>query len=140
MQVAITGPIEGTDRERVRIFLRSEGYAQPVPADNQVFAAWMDSEVVGAVRLAAEQGVTVLRGMRVRSDLRRRGIGRKLLSHVDQVLGSTTCYCLPYAWLTTFYGGMGFTVIDGQEAPAFLVDRHSRYTERGLNVVIMVRR
>jgi GNAT superfamily N-acetyltransferase len=83
--------------------------------------------------------VTVLRGMRVHRDLRRSGIGRQLLDHLDQVLGNTTCYCIPFAWLTGFYGAIGFVQIETPAAPAFLSERYAVYVEQGLNMIIMRR-
>jgi len=140
MDIAVTGPVQDTDRERVIAFLRDEGYSQPIQAADEIFAAWADSEVVGAARLAVEEGVTVLRGMRVRANLRHRGIGRQLLRRLDEVLGTTTCYCIPYGWLTEFYGGIGFKLVNTNQVPPFLAERHARYTQVGLDVVLMVRR
>ena len=93
-------------RWRARIESASSGSYSPKGTLN-LFKSPMRSSrhgwtphVIGAVRLAAEHGVTVLRGMRVRSDLRRRGIGGQLLGRLDEALGPATCYCIPYAWLT----------------------------------------
>ena len=140
MEVLTTGPVIGPDRESTVAFLRAEGYSQPIQPADEVFAAWSGSEVVGAVRLAAEDGVIVLRGMRVREDLRRRGIGRQLLSRLDTAIGKTACWCIPYGWLTDFYATIGFAIADAGDAPAFLAERHRRYFQQGLNVAIMVRR
>jgi N-acetylglutamate synthase-like GNAT family acetyltransferase len=140
MEVLTAGPVVGPDREMVLAFLRTEGYSQPIQAVDECFAAWLGAEVVGAARLAAEDGVTVLRGMRVREDLRHRGIGRQLLGRLDDAIGKTTCWCVPYGWLTDFYATIGFRVVDVGNAPAFLAERHRQYAQQGLNVVIMVRR
>jgi hypothetical protein len=81
--VVIAGPGEGAARERVVTFLRAEGYAESIQANDRVFA-WLGAEPVGAVRLAVEQSETVLRGMRIRRDLQRRGIGRQLISRLAE--------------------------------------------------------
>ena len=60
--MVITGPVVGTDRAAVISFLRAEGYAQTIQVADGIYAAWSASDVVGAVRLAPEHGVTVLRG------------------------------------------------------------------------------
>ncbi len=140
MEVLTAGPVIGPAREMVVAFLRAEGYSQPIQPVDEFFAAWAGSEVVGAVRLAAENGVIVLRGMRVRDDLRHRGIGRQLLGRLDDAIGKTTCWCIPYGWLTDFYATIGFKVVAVGDAPAFLAERHMGYVQQGLNVVIMVRR
>lgn len=140
MEVLTAGPVTGPDRETALGFLRTAGYAQPIQPADEVFAAWAGAEVVGAVRLAVENGVIVLRGMRVREDLRHRGIGRKLLGRLDDAMGKATCWCIPYGWLTDFYATIGFKVVDVGDAPAFLAERHMRYVQQGMNVVIMVRR
>jgi N-acetylglutamate synthase-like GNAT family acetyltransferase len=46
---------------------------------DRFFISEMDGELVGGVRLALEEGALVLRGMRVRADMQRRGIGTRLL-------------------------------------------------------------
>jgi GNAT superfamily N-acetyltransferase len=140
MKVLTAGPVIGPDRDVVLAFLGTEGYSRPIQPADEIFAAWAGAEVVAAVRLAAEGDVLVLRGMRVREDLRRRGVGRQLLSRLDGAIGQRTCWCIPYGWLTDFYASIGFEVADVGDAPAFLAERHTRYVQQGLNVVIMVRR
>ena len=140
MQVVITGPLVGTDRAAVISFLRAEGYAQSIHVADCIYAAWSGSEVVGAVRLAPEHGVTVLRGMRVRSDLRRKCIGSSLLNRLAEVLGEQNCYCIPYSWLVGFYGQIGFEVARPNQVPAFLAERYADYVQRGLDVAVMVRK
>jgi GNAT superfamily N-acetyltransferase len=137
--VAIRGPALGAERDRVLTFLRSEGYATPIQESDQMFAAWVDDEVAGAVRLAIEEGTLVLRGMRVRSDLQRRGIGRQLLRRLDAEIGTRRCYCIPYAWLTGFYGTIGFTTMAPADAPVFLADRLVTYRQRGIDALVMMR-
>ena len=135
----ISGPILGAERDLVVTFLRDEGYKETIQAADLIFAAWNGIEVLGAVRLAEENGVTVLRGMRVRHDLRRQGIGTQLLHKLAESIGLQTCYCIPYGWLLGFYGRIGFERISPDQTPDFLKDRLANYRERGLNVDVMAR-
>ena len=139
MEVSITAPVAEANRIDVVTFLRAEGYTQHIQAADEIVAGWIGSEVVGAVRLATEQGVTVLRGMRVRHDMQRQGIGLRLLEALAAMLGRRNCYCIPYSWLLGFYGRIGFEEARPDQVPAFLAERHARYTERGLSVSLMVR-
>ncbi|MFN2273599.1 MAG: GNAT family N-acetyltransferase [Anaerolineales bacterium] len=82
----------------------------------------------------------VLRGMQVRQDCQRRGIGSTLLRYAASVLGEHHCYCIPYSYLERFYEGVGFVRIDPLEAPAFLRERWSTYMGKlGLDVILMRR-
>jgi len=95
-------------------FLRGEGYQQPIGD--------------------ADRRALVLRGMRVRADVRRRGIGTHLLAEVAATIGSQTCYCIPYRWLISFYAQAGFLQVRPEEVPAFLARRHEKYMGDGLDV------
>ena len=90
-----------------------------------------DGELVGIVRLVAEENVVVLRGMQVHSRFQRQGIGKRLLATVAQELDGRSCFCIPYAHLVGFYGGIGFHVIETAKAPTFLRLRLERYQNRG---------
>src|ERR1051326_3107574 len=87
---------------------------------DRFFISEMDGELVGVVRLALEEGALVLRGMRVRADMQRRGIGTRLLADVVAALGSQKCYCIPYRWLISFYAQAGFVEVARDEVPPFL--------------------
>jgi predicted N-acetyltransferase YhbS len=131
--------VANAERDRAVEFLRQEGYAQAIQDEDRVFAAIRGPEVVAAVRLASEHGVTVLRGMRVRRDLQRQGVGRALVRHLVGALGTDACYCIAYRWLVTFYGAVGFQEVTPSEAPSFLAARHARYMQDGSAVVVMRR-
>ena len=135
----VSGPLKGAERNLALGFLRDEGYKEAIQSDDEVYAAWIQTEVVGVVRLALEHGVIVLRGMRVKHDLRSQGIGTLLLHKLAATLGSQTCYCIPYAWLLEFYGRIGFEKIPVDCAPRFLAQRIADYDKRGLNVELMIR-
>jgi N-acetylglutamate synthase-like GNAT family acetyltransferase len=99
----------------------------------------VDGGIVGVVRLALEEGALVLRGMRLRADMRRRRIGTQLLDGVVAALGSQKCYCIPYRWLISFYAQGGFVMVRPDEVPPFLLHRYEKYLRDGLNVVMMCR-
>jgi len=139
MDTLITGPVLGADRDRAVAFLATYGISQSIQPGDHIFVALAGTEVVGAVRLAVESGVLVLRGMRVRADVQRRGIGTRLLGRLDDAVGDMTCWCIPYGWLTTFYGQIGFRLAAIDEAPDFLAERCRQYREHGLDVTVMVR-
>lgn len=127
------------DRERVVAFLRGESYPHVIDEQDRHFIAERDRQVIAAVRLSRAESALVLRGMRVRKDCQRQGIGRRLLALVAAEAGGETCYCLPYSWLVSFYGEVGFRRISADEAPAFLVARHARYVASGQDVIVMRR-
>jgi N-acetylglutamate synthase-like GNAT family acetyltransferase len=125
------------EREDVARFLIETGYGGGVLPSDRLVAAEQDGRVVGAFRLAREEGVLVLRGMRVREDLRGAGIGRRLLGALAGL--EEVCYCVPHAYLEEFYGGAGFARPPDAETPDFLRERAQRYHEQGLDVIVMRR-
>lgn len=96
------------------------------PADHLLLAE-DDSRLVGLLRLAPEEGVTVLRGMQVVLPYQRQGIGTRLLDAADAAIGPGVCYCIPYRHLTSFYGRIGFEEVEPARAPGFLAARLARY-------------
>jgi N-acetylglutamate synthase-like GNAT family acetyltransferase len=112
-------------------------YAGGILPSDQVVVALSDGCLVGACRLAREHDVLVLRGMRVRAPLRRRGIGARLLDALKDV--EETCYCVPLTSLEGFYGAAGFVRVEAGETPSFLRERASQYRARGFNVLVMRR-
>ena len=71
-------PIATDEREAVIAFLRGEGYTHSIGMSDRFFVSELDGEIVGAVRLSQDDGVLILRGMRVRNDVQRHGIGTHL--------------------------------------------------------------
>jgi GNAT superfamily N-acetyltransferase len=115
------------------------GYGGGVQPDDVVYLAEIDGELVGIVRRTREHEVTMLRGMQVAPEWRRRGIGRQLLRTLVADLGTDECLCVPYAHLTGFYGAAGFVEIPEENAPPFLRYRIAGYRTRGLSVLVMRR-
>ncbi len=119
------------DISRVVNFYAERRYGGEIRPEDAVLLAERDGELVGVVRLAAEEGVVVLRGMQVDPKFQRQGIGETLLATVAQELDGKGCFCIPYAHLVGFYGGIGFHVIEPAKAPTFLRLRLERYQNRG---------
>ena len=139
MPVVTSGPVDGAVRDRAVDFLETFGISKSIQAADQIYVAQIGSEVVGVVRLATESGVLVLRGMRVRADVQRRGVGSQLLDRLNDGIGDEACWCIPYGWLTGFYGRIGFRLAAVGDAPRFLAERHQGYIQNGMDVVVMVR-
>jgi len=125
--------------DAVNAFYRQVGYGGAAVPGDDVHVATDDGLVVAAVRLCREETVLVLRGMYVAADRRGRGIGGRMLRHLDSIIGARECWCLPFGHLVRFYGGIGFRVRPAESAPAFLRDRLRRYVEAGRDVTIMMR-
>jgi pimeloyl-ACP methyl ester carboxylesterase/N-acetylglutamate synthase-like GNAT family acetyltransferase len=129
-------PSEG---ERVRAFYQAAGYAGSIGPDDRVLVAVREGEILGAVRLCREQGVQVLRTMRVRPDAQRRGLGRTMLRRFVTLLAEPECYCLPYAHLEAFYGEIGFERVAPAALPPHLAERLAGYQRDRPHVIAMRR-
>lgn len=116
-----------SDLQRIRAFYRTAGYAGTVQPDDEILLVEENHDVIGVVRLARENGVTVLRGMRVVPSHQRVGLGTRLLEAVSAALEDRPCYCIAYAHLLGFYARIGFREVDSANAPAFLVARLEDY-------------
>jgi N-acetylglutamate synthase-like GNAT family acetyltransferase len=119
------------DISRALNFYAERRYSGGIRPEDAVLLAERDGELVGVVRLAAEEGVVVLRGMQIHPKFQRQGIGGRLLATVAQELDGRVCFCIPYAHLVGFYGGIGFHVIEPAKAPTILRLRLERYQNRG---------
>jgi GNAT superfamily N-acetyltransferase len=119
------------DISRAGNFYAEGGYGGGIRPEDSVLLAEHGGELVGIVRLTAEEGVVVLRGMQVDPRFQRHGIGKRLLATVAQELDGRGCFCIPYAHLVGFYSGIGFRPIEPAKAPTFLRLRLKRYQDRG---------
>jgi len=119
------------DISRAANFYAERRYGGGIPREDSVLLAEHDGELVVIVRLTEEEGVVVLRGMQVHPKFQRQGIGKRLLATVAQELDGRDCFCIPYAHLVGFYGGIGFHVMEPAKAPTFLQRRLEKYRDRG---------
>ena len=69
--------------------------------------------------------------MQVHPRFQRQGIGKGLLAAVAQARDGKGCFCIRYAHLVGFYGGIGFHVMEPAKAPTFLLLRLELYRDRG---------
>jgi GNAT superfamily N-acetyltransferase len=115
-----------TELKRVKTFYREIAYYGGLKAADTVIVAESDGELVGAVRLCEKEGVLVLRGMRVRENFQRQGVGTQILITVDKFVGDRRCYCIAHRYLRSFYGQIGFDEIQLKAAP-FLQRRVAIY-------------
>jgi len=84
----------------------------------------------------------MLRGMLIRADQRRSGIGKILLLEFSAFLEKEkirNVFCLPYHYLENFYQGAGFRRPEPLAVPDFLQTRMSEYNQKGYGVICMVR-
>lgn len=129
------------DRERLREFYVACGNSGTMGAADRVLLAEIDGLIAGAVRLCLEEGLQVLRTMRVRPDVQRRGIGAAMLRRFVTMLADADCFCLPYAHLVSFYGEIGFAPVEPEALPPHLAARLATYRrERPEVSVIAMRR
>ena len=139
MTTILSRSIVADELEAVIAFLRSEGYTHSIGKRDRFFVSELAGEIVGAVRLSPEEDVLILRGMRVRNDVQRHGIGTHLLRRVALAVQSDACYCIPYRWLIAFYARAGFREVTAEEVLALIANRHMKYVKDGLDVVMICR-
>src|SRR5437870_1821923 len=91
------------DISRALNFYAERRYRGGFRPEDAVLLAERGGELVGIVRLAAEVGVVVLRGIQVHLRFQRQGVGKRLLATVAQELDGRACFCIPYAHLVGLY-------------------------------------
>ena len=135
-QIRITRPDE---HGRVLSVYAAAGYRRTIDRADTVWLAESTDEVVGIVRVSAEQGTLVLRGMRIAEHARRQRLGTRMLEAIAEWLGDRECYCVPYPHLVEFYGQIGFAVVEPVDAPTFLAERVDEYRRSGQEAILMRR-
>ena len=128
------------ERDAVVAFYARWSYTGTIAPGDLIFVARAAGELIGVVRLASEEGVQVLRGMRVDVPWQRKGIGRRLLALTSEAIGSQACYCIAYRHLERFYGAIDFRPIKPAAAPAFLAARYDQYQHRDPEDYILLAR
>jgi N-acetylglutamate synthase-like GNAT family acetyltransferase len=125
---------------RIAAFYQVNEYKPTIRPTDVIVVAENDGELCGVVRLCEENNTLILRGMRVYEGMQGQGIGTQLLKTTELLIGGRACFCIPHRYLQSFYGRIGFVVIDEGEAPSFLQERCAEYRrEYGLDVIIMRR-
>jgi len=128
--------IEKTEYLKVRKLYEACNYNGGLQDDDLVVIA-EDGELIGAVRICPEHGVKILRGMQIDSACRGEGTGTLMLKFLLENFDMNDCYCIPYKHLKTFYRQIGFEEISPAEAPGFLAERLKKYSDHGLDVMLM---
>lgn len=136
MQIKV---MEAEDLSQVEAFYDVMKYSGSIRATDLVLVANDGQELIGAARLCEEEEELVLRGMYIREDYRRSGLGTEMLHGLEQLLGSRRCWCVAFSHLKGFYSQVDFQPADLVEAPRFLRDRLERYRREGMNVRLLVR-
>jgi RimJ/RimL family protein N-acetyltransferase len=115
----------------IKSFYHLCGYTGPVDDNDDMVIAFDNQEIMGVMRLVFERGVFVLRGMNIREDYQRRGIGTQMLAEFDKLITNKNAeiiYCLCGAHLESYYGQLQFKKVDQlNSVPQFLVDRMLGY-------------
>ena len=123
--------------DNLATFYRTTDYGGSVAPEDRVIYATEEERIIAAGRLSEEEGVFVLRGMRVLKEYRGRGVGSAILDFLVSEGGGRDCYCIPYSYLRDFYAAKGFDEIRPSDAPKFLCDRIKNYRARTLDVILM---
>jgi GNAT superfamily N-acetyltransferase len=127
------------DQRAISKFYSEMEYSGGLNPSDRIVIAEEGSQIIGVLRVCEEHGHLLLRGMRVRGDFRRQGIGKLMLAVAETVIGQRTCYGLAYPHLLAFYGRIGFVPVDFSQVPAFLQARWGSYRERGVETVFIKR-
>ena len=125
------------EHNRVLSLYAALDYRRTIHPSDTVWIAECERDPVGIVRVAAEQGTLVLRGMRIAEKARRQRLGTRMLQAIAEWLDGHECYCVPYPHLVGFYGQIGFAVLEPSAVPPFLTERLADYTRNGEEVILM---
>ena len=128
---------KASEIDRLETFYRMTGYRGTIAPSDRVVYVTEKEKIIGAGRLSEEEGVLVLRGMRVLEKHRGRGVGKAILESLVKEGIGYECYCIAFSDLQPFYAAKGFNQIAPSEAPGFLCDRLKDYRGRGLDVILM---
>lgn len=113
------------------------GYRGPIEDAHVVLVAVVAGDVVAAVRLVAEHGHLTLRGFFMNENLRRKGLGTRMLEALVPHMGERECWLVCFADLPPFYARAGFEPVADEDAPAYLGERASAYRrEYGPQVIL----
>ena len=118
-------------------FYRITDYGGSVAPEDRVVYATEEERIIAAGRLSEEEGVLVLRGMRVLKEQRGRGVGSAILDFLVREGGNRDYYCISYSNLRHFYVAKGFDEIKPSDTPKFLYERFKNYRARDLDVILM---
>ena len=128
-----------TDQEAIEALYQEWGHAYGKSRNDFYLVAERDSELLGAINLAFEEPVFVIRSLYVRENCRGEGIATALLQAVVQELGIAEAFCLCFEGQQAIGEKIGMQKIAGLTAPTFLRERFERIKESEPNVILMRR-
>ncbi len=97
------------------------------------------NRIIGAARIATEEGIFVLRGVQIAVNFQRQGIGTRILNRVDSLIGESVCWCIPHEWLESFYRQIGFKKVPEDQPPLFLQERIVEARKTHPHLIMMVK-
>lgn len=124
-------------------FYAENGSKSQARPDDVFFIAFSGKKIIGCVRYCVDEGVPMLRTMRIAERFKRKGIGTQLLLVFKKYLetnGISNVFCLPYPHLVPFYGLIGFETVADNEVPKFLIERSQTYKDNGTVTIFMRRK
>ena len=122
---------------KVLAFYNTCNYGGGTTLNDVIVCAEQDGKILGVVRLCIENNILVLRGMQVDKQFQRQGIGKALLKHLNKIIGTQTCYCIPYGHLEHFYSSIGFEKIEEAHIPSHLLQRLHTYKQKDQSMIVM---
>ncbi|SFD50265.1 GNAT family N-acetyltransferase [Pseudoalteromonas denitrificans] len=120
-------------------FYLVQGYHSDWGKKERAFIATDNNQIVGAVKIELNYGVSVLRGMYISKKYQSNGLGTAFIKHIEPILNQTVSYCMPFSHLRDFYSQIGFKVVNPESYPAFLAKRYYGYESKGYKVIAMYR-
>ena len=129
-------PMRDDERRRTERFFREAGYPVPL-GDHVAWGAFEGEDLIGALALCDEAGITILRGPEIRHERRRRGLGKSLMRAAAPALEGRACYVISYRHLVRMYREFGFQRCGVGEGPEFLRRRVRDLNERSWDLLLL---
>lgn len=141
VQIQLIAGVEATPI--VDPFYEQEGKTHRARESDLFFVAVLEGDIVGVCRFCIEEETPLLRSMIVYSKLRSHKIGTQILKRFAEYLderGIESTYCIPYDHLGSFYGQIGFEIVNEEAAPLFLQERIRTYRQNNPDKFMIMRR
>ena len=116
------------------------GYDWEFNKKEKVLCSFFKGKAIGVVRICKEEQYHVLRGMFIREQYRRKGVGELMLLQAEPILNQSISYCIPNLYLIPFYSLISFNRIMPENAPDFLQKRLEVYLLKYPDLIIMKRK
>lgn len=127
------------DQENIQLLYAEWGKSFGNSRNDHYFVAEIDGDLIGAVNLAFEDPVLVVRSLFVREAHRGIGVASKLLAAVDKELALAEAYCVCFKEQEFIGDHIGMNAIGGLTAPEFLRERLAGLRENYPDVILMKR-